>query len=300
MPVQWSLLGDRAKLAFLVLMFAAANSYASGSVEKVIHKFTGSPDGRTPSGALVADKDGNLYGTAEFGGIPGGGGENIGFGVVFELSPPAVQGGDWTETILYKFTDGSDGANPSGTLIFDDQGNLYGGRNGGLFELSPPDTQGGAWTETNLPSPGLQQGSRLLFYLGKFFGVTQDGGTANKGTAFVLTRPTKIGGAWTYRVLHNFGVAVGDGTVPMAGLALHNGSLYGTTNQGGAHADGYGTVFRLTPKNGVWTYSILYDFTAEDTEGVFPYGPLIFDGPGNLYGTTYQRAAFESGSWWGL
>ena len=175
---------------------------------------------------------------------------------------------------------------PAGTLVFDNRGNLYGGYDGGLFELSPPAAAGGAWTKTNLPSAGLQQGSKLLYYIGNFYGVTQDGGTAGKGTAFVLKPPTTNGGSWTLRVIHNFGVVAGDGTVPMAGLTLHNGSLYGTTNQGGASLGGSGVVFELTPKNGVWTYTILYDFIANENGGGAPFGPLVFDPAGNIYGTT--------------
>jgi hypothetical protein len=89
----------------LLVTISYVNAAASGPVEKVIHKFSGSPDGMTPMGALVADKNGNLYGTT----FRGGGGGSLGAGVVFELSPPAVQGGDWTETILYSFAGGSDG-----------------------------------------------------------------------------------------------------------------------------------------------------------------------------------------------
>ena len=157
---------------------------------------------------------------------------------------------------------------------------------GGIFELSPPTTEGGTWTETNLPSPGSQQGSKLLLYKGNFYGVTQDGGSANLGTAFVLKPPSTVGGAWTYRIIHSFGVVSGDGTQPVAGLVVRNGLFYGTTNQGGVRASGIGTVFQLTPKNGVWTETVLYGFTITGGSGGYPYGPLIFDPAGNIYGTT--------------
>ena len=286
MPATRAVTFARTAVLGLLVLIPGVMAFASGPVESVIHKFTGSPDGTTPLGALVADAGGNLYGAA-----PEGGSCTVstrGCGVVFKLSPPATQGGAWTETILYTFTGGSDGANPNGTLIFDKQGNLFGGRNGGIFELSPPATQGGAWTETNLPSPGSQQGSKLLFYGGNFYGVTQDGGSANLGTAFILKPPSIVGGTWKYRIIHNFGVVSGDGTHPVAGLVVRSGSFYGITNQGGAHGNGIGTVFQLTPKNGVWTETILYDFTSTGGEGGFPYGPLIFDPAGNIYGTTSQ------------
>src|SRR5258707_29341 len=94
------LLASRVGLSGLLVLMSCVITFASGPVEKVIHKFTGSPDGRTPLGALVADKDGNLYGAAFFGGIPSGGGSNPGFGLVFKFSPPASQEGAWTEAIL--------------------------------------------------------------------------------------------------------------------------------------------------------------------------------------------------------
>ncbi len=136
MPAKSISFGCSKVLGVLTLLIASVNSLASGPAEKVLHKFTGPPDGEYPQGALVPDANGNLYGTAVFGGSCAV--SVKGCGIVFELSPPAVPGGDWTETILYTFTGGSDGANPSGTLIFDKQGNLYGTRNGGIFELSPP------------------------------------------------------------------------------------------------------------------------------------------------------------------
>lgn len=277
----------------LLVAVSSVNTFASGPVEKVIHKFTGSPDGTTPLGALVADQAGNLYGTAPEGGFCTV--STHGCGVVFELTPPAIQGGDWTETILYTFTGGSDGANPNGTLVFDSHGNLYGVRNGGIFELSPPTTGGGVWTETNLPSPGSQQGSKLLLYLGNLYGVTQDGGSANLGTAFVLKPPLTAGGVWTYHVIHNFGVVSGDGTHPVAGLVVRNGLFYGTTNQGGTGNGPGGIVFELTPKNGVWTETVLYGFTSTSTGGIggHPYGPLIFDPTGNIYGTIFGYPASD-------
>jgi hypothetical protein len=82
-------------------------------------------------------------------------------GLAFELSPPQVAGGPWTETVLYQFTGGSDGGHPTSGLVFDNSGNLYGTAQVGgqsatneccltgcgvVFELSPPEQSGGAWT----------------------------------------------------------------------------------------------------------------------------------------------------------
>jgi uncharacterized repeat protein (TIGR03803 family) len=123
----------------------------------VLHNFTGSSDGDTPTGGLVIGKHGELYGTTPVCGFRG-------CGTVFELTPPAAQGGTWTKTVLYNFTGGSDGAYPNG-LVVDKNRALYGATPyggtgpasvcgfrgcGTVFELTPPAAQGGTWTETVL------------------------------------------------------------------------------------------------------------------------------------------------------
>ena len=90
-------------------------------VEKVIHAFGGSGDGKNPYGGLVEDKSGNLYGTTGAGGTANA-------GVVFELHP--THPGPWTEQILHSFTGGDDGEYPAGDLTLDASGNLYGATQG--------------------------------------------------------------------------------------------------------------------------------------------------------------------------
>lgn len=109
-----------------------------GWSQKVIHTFTGPPDGSTPSSGLLLGKNGVLYGVTGSGGTAGD-------GVVFMLTPPASGQGDWTETILYNFQGGSDGIAPYGTLIADGNGVLYGSTAGGgpandgvVFSVTPP------------------------------------------------------------------------------------------------------------------------------------------------------------------
>ena len=122
-------------------------STAFATTEKVVYSFQGSPDGSSPQASLVADSSGNLYGTTEVGGA--------GFGTVFELSPPATAGGAWTEQVLHAFqNDSIDGTLPTGTLVSDKEGNLYGTtqqggphNTGTIFELSPPATAGGEFFE---------------------------------------------------------------------------------------------------------------------------------------------------------
>jgi uncharacterized repeat protein (TIGR03803 family) len=88
------------------------------------------------------------------------------------------------------------------------------------------------------------------------------------------------------KVLHNFNNNGKDGNSPFAGLIFDaSGNLYGTTDTGGI---GYGTVFELTSTTGGrWTEKVLHSFNNDGVDGTYPYfGSLIFDGSGNLYGTT--------------
>ena len=200
--------------------------------ETVLYVFKGnsSGDGNTPAGGVVIDGSGNLYGTTAYGGTGNCVlvGETVGCGTVFELSPPAQKGGAWTETVLYSFQGGKDGYLPSGDLVFDSKGNLYGA------------TQyGGGYGSCNAP-----------FY-------------PNCGTVFELSPPQTKGGAWTEQVLYSFkgtsaAAVLGDGANPNGGLLLDSkGAIYGTTSVGGINSIsctsypyyfvGCGTVFKLSP-----------------------------------------------------
>jgi uncharacterized repeat protein (TIGR03803 family) len=253
-----------------------------GWTEKVLHNFNyNGTDGFTPLAGLIFDKAGNLYGTTV------GGGSN-GWGTVFELTP---SNGSWTETILNNFSN-FDGSSPTGGLIFDNSGNLYGttlygGTNsdGTVFELTPSN---GSWTETVLHSftgsdgmyPDTYHAALIFDKAGNLYGTTEEGGSNGYGTVFEL-KPSN--GRWTESVLHSFPLTAGDGSSPLGGLIFDNsGNLYGTTLYGGTNSDG--TVFELTPSNGSWSETILHSFTYDD--GSEPAAALIFDNVGNLYGTT--------------
>jgi uncharacterized repeat protein (TIGR03803 family) len=288
--------------------------------EKVLFSFNGT-DGSGPTADLIFDAAGNLYGTA-------GGGE-YGAGTVFELTPTA--GGGWTETVLHNFGNGTDGAYPSGGLVFDAAGNLYGttpdggtyscfggGGCGTVFELTP--TAGGGWAEQVLYSFGsgtdgtAPYGALVFDAAGDLYGTTSEGGTyscfggGGCGTVFELT--PAAGGSWTEQVLHNFN-GVTDGYQPVAGLIFDAaGNLYGTTAGGGPG----GTVFELTPTgDGNWTEEVLHTFGI-GTDGAVPTAALVFDAAGNLYGTTYHggtnnscvytgcgtvfELTYSGGTWW--
>jgi uncharacterized repeat protein (TIGR03803 family) len=94
--------------------------------ESVLYSFSGGGDAASPFGPVTLDNAGNPYGTAQSGGA-------YGHGAIFKLSP--TDGGQWIETIVHSFTGGSDGDTPSGEMVFDKAGNLYGtAQSGGAYQ----------------------------------------------------------------------------------------------------------------------------------------------------------------------
>ena len=158
--------------------------------ESVLYSFTGYADGAEPDAGLILDAAGNLYGTTYEGGYGTPGGH--GHGVVFELA--RNPDGNWTESVLYSFTGGADGANPVAELLFDAAGNLYstaaaGGlqNQGTVFELTPTSS---GWSETVLRKfLGLAKGpvAPVIFDpKGNLYGTTSSG-TGNYGVVFKIT-----------------------------------------------------------------------------------------------------------------
>ena len=314
------------RLRAVAVTFAVVLSLTSAWAadhETVLYNFGASPyDGVEPTN-LIMDAAGNLYGTTRVGGRSGNN------GTVFELSP--IPGGRWTETVLYSFAGDPDGAEPL-TITMDAAGNLYGtteygGRGisdyclmghhpgcGTVFELSP--RPGGGWTESVLYSlTGAADGSQAFGTLisdsaGNLYGTTADGGSFGEGTVFELS-PGE-GGDWTKTVLHSFGEGY-DGSVPYAGVISDSaGNLYGTTTAGGqaggmCQIHGCGTVFELSPSAGGWTETVLYSFEGPP-DGAQPWGSLIMDAAGHMYGTTvlggpsgggtvFELSPTEGGGW---
>jgi uncharacterized repeat protein (TIGR03803 family) len=271
-----------------VFMLAPPSGNNTSWTETVLYNFQGATakDGSGPQGTLIFDSTGALYGTTSSGGA-------YGYGTVFKLAPPSVQGGAWTETTLHSFKGGTDGSNPASSLIFDAKGGIYGttpvgGANnfGIAFKLTPP-TKGTTWAETILYTfKGLTDGGKpyasLVFKGNNLYGTTLDGGLSSQGEVFELA---KVGTTWTETVVYSF-TGGADGGKPYAGLILDkSGNLYSTTGSGGA--GGFGTVFKLTaPKTGTtWTESVLYSFGG-GPDGSYARTGLAFDSKGNLYGTT--------------
>jgi hypothetical protein len=259
--------------------------------ETVLYSFQGTSvgDGSNPQAGLVFDTKGALYGTTASGG-------KYGSGTAFKLTPPAVAGGAWTESVLYSFQGSPDGGNPASGLIFNGTKlcgtTPVGGSSnfGTVFELIPPAKKTSPWTESILynftgRSDGGKPYSGLVLKAKALYGTTLDGGPGTQGAVFMLTPPAVAGGAWTESVLYGF-TGGADGGKPYAGVIFGKlGVLYGTTGLGGA---GYGTVFELAPPKApstTWTESVLYKFGGGPDGAYARYG-VVADTTGNLYGTT--------------
>jgi uncharacterized repeat protein (TIGR03803 family) len=279
---------------FLIAMLPAQSARAQ--IYKVLQNFCpdGPPclNGANPYAGLIRDAKGNLYGTT-LGGSKGTCNyfQTRGCGTVFSLSKSG------RETVLYRFTGGSDGGAPYGGVIRDDKGNLYGttfyggklsceqGQGcGTVFKLSKTGKEtvlyafkGGA--DGANPYAGVTRDAN-----GNLFGTTWIGGdvscdsAAGCGTVFKLSR------TGDETVVYSFKGAP-DGAYPYAGLIRdEKGNLYGTTKGGGSAEckNGCGTVFRVS-RTGKETP--LYSFKGE-ADGLYPSGGVIRDADGNLYGTT--------------
>jgi uncharacterized repeat protein (TIGR03803 family) len=254
----------------------------NGWKETVLYSFTGGLDGADPYYAdVIFDGAGNLYGTTVQGGT-------FGQGTVFKLTP--TESG-WSESVLYSFAGGKDGAWPYAGLVFDPAGNLYGTTSiggvyssGTVFELTPG--ADGQWTESVIHTfngkDGVSPvGGLVLDKAGSLYGVTQGGGAHNAGTVFQLASSSS--GQWTEKILHSF-TGGADGSDPYAERLVFDssGTLYGTTNGGGAFMRG--AVFSLAENAaGFWSERVLYSF--EGNVAANPGSGLILDSKGNLYGT---------------
>ncbi len=255
---------------------------ATGS-ETVMYSFAGSPDGESPNTSLVIDGQGNLYGTTGSGGIRLQ-------GTVFKVNPTG------SETVLYSFEKATkNGATPNG-VVRDEQGNLYGTTHRGgdgspaagtvfkvdtagdstvLYDFGDNDGGGGLYPRSNLVFDA--QGNLYGTTAYEIGGKTGDPG----GTIF------RIDETGNYALLYTFG-GVG---YPLAGVVLDaQGNLYGTTYGGSGDP---GTVYKLDTNGNL---TVLYSFTGKKGDGKHPYGGVVIDSQGNLYGTTYEGGTADNGT----
>ncbi|HEX4665975.1 MAG TPA: choice-of-anchor tandem repeat GloVer-containing protein [Chthoniobacterales bacterium] len=276
------------EVAIIVLVIGFCGvAGAQASTTEVIYSFTGDAGGEYCDTDVAIDGAGNLYGTSVLGGVFGG-------GTVWRLSP--VDGG-WEHTVLYNFTGGADGGEPYKGVTLDAAGNLYGtavtggsgsceGGCGVTYKLTK---SGDTWTQSVIHAftggtDGSGPGARVaLDTRGNVYGMTPTGGANGLGTIYALQ--PRSNGNWVFQVLHTF-TGGSDGSSGSAGkLVLRGGHIFGAATTGGLF--GAGTVFELRPtRNGEWDFKTLYSFQGAP-DGVFPYGALLFDAAGNIYGTTY-------------
>ena len=223
---------NRKIIITFILMFAISWALSHTPVRaqtfKTLYTFTGVPDGSYPTGTLVRDNSGNLYGTTQGGGNSSCVVEFIyGCGTVFRISSSGK------ETILHTFTNTPDGGGPVAGMILDTSGNLY--------------------------------------------GTTNYGGTGQAGTIF------KIDSSGSYSVLYNFQSNGTQGQYPIGPLILDaSGNLYGTTSGIGGSGCGCGNVFKLDTAGNL---TVLYTMTGFYDDGSQPLGQVFRDSVGNIYGT---------------
>lgn len=252
----------------------------AGKKEIVLYSFAGGADGANPEAGLTLDAAGNLYGTTAQGGTSGN-------GTVFKLSPGKTKGASWTESVLYSFGTGSDGANPVGGVSFDSAGNLYGTTSyggaygyGTVYQL----VAGNSWAENilynfqNANDGAVPYSGLIADKSGNFYGAATEGGTNGGGTIFELTSSA---GVWSFNVVYSvpgWGIS---GTFRNVALDA-SGNLYGTTHCDGTY--GSGTVYELTPSGGSWNYNQLYNFTGGSDGQYSVSNPVVISG--KIYGTT--------------
>jgi uncharacterized repeat protein (TIGR03803 family) len=258
-------------------------SMAEAQTFTMLHTFTG-PDGANPQSRLIQDATGNLYGTTYYAG-------QSGYGTVFKMAS------NHKLTVLYSFAGPPDAANPSGPLLIDKSGNLYGttvwggaSNMGTVFRLSSTGAEtvlysfNGNTTDGNNP-----QGGVISDPTGNLYGTTEAGGNGAGCTFYGCGIVFELDTAGHETILHNFN-GEGDGAIPWAGLLRDAaGNLYGTTVEGGT--SGLGAIFKL---NTAGTLTLLHSFAG--TDGAYPYGGVIRDTKGNLYGATYEGGTSQVGT----
>jgi uncharacterized repeat protein (TIGR03803 family) len=248
--------------------------------ETVLHNFSAGADGAEPDADLISVKS-TLYSTTLLGGATDG-------GTVFAITTSGK------ERVLHSFGAKGDGVLPRAGLT-DLNGTLYGttetggsggcGSAGGCGTVFAITTSGKETVLHNFlgGTDGAAPLDDLIDVNGTLYGTTGGGGTSNAGTVFSIKPSGKEA------VLYSFKGGKTDGAHPWAGLTNVNGTLYGSTVNGGASADG--TVFSITLSG---KETVLHSF-ARYEDGQYPYADLL-DDDGTLYGTTAYGGVYGYGT----
>ncbi|HEX3369700.1 MAG TPA: choice-of-anchor tandem repeat GloVer-containing protein [Candidatus Cybelea sp.] len=257
--------GDPDKSCYPGIGCGTVFSLTGKSDEGVIYRFTGPAAGTRPYAGLI-DVNGTFYGTTQTGG-------KSNEGVVYSLTPSG------SEHVVFAFKDKT-GNDPRAGLT-SVNGTIYGttyyggaAGTGSVFTVTPSGTEKVLHSFQAGSGDGSLPLGILLSYNSMLYGTTSSGGTGRAGTVFQI-KPDGSG----YSVLYNFKGGKSDGAFPFAGLTELNGTLYGTTQEGGAHNKG--TVFAITTSG---SESLLHSFGA-GTDGSEPFAGLTVLS-GQLYGAT--------------
>jgi len=252
--------------------------------ETALYSFTGLADGGNPYAGVIRDSKGNLYGTTPFAGTAG-------LGVVFKVDTSG------NETVLHTFVRGPDGNQPDNAgVILDSVGNLYGttafsgaGGQGAVYKLDP---NGNATVLYAFPgaTDGQEPYNNALIFAsdGQLYGTTGYGGKTGAGVLYQLNRDGNE------MVLYSFAQFTVDGFGQPTGGVIRDskGNFYGTTFIGQADMGyGYGVVYKVDTAGHA---TVLHNFT-NGPDGGNPYGGVILDSKGNLYGTASGGGASNAG-----
>jgi uncharacterized repeat protein (TIGR03803 family) len=290
--------------AMAVLASNAPGAVAGGWSESILYSFQGFPkDGDYPLqyGNLSNYVLNNflLYGTTSFGG-------KSDYGTVFTMD----MSGKGADQILYSFAGATDGQFPMGTLWFRNnntydiigttqEGGAY--NQGAVFELTSKN--GSTYKKKLVYSFGTNGGSNdgsnpdsgiIMDTNGNMYGTTAGGGPYSAGTIF------KISPQGTETVLHAMNGA-DEGYLLEAGLVMDGkGNLYGVAQGAGntqACNEGCGTIFKVSPSGKL---TVLHAFTGNNGQGQVdgraPFGGLVMDGTGALFGTTSAGGTYDLGT----
>lgn len=251
--------------------------------ETIMHRFAGGPDdGEEPQAGLIQDQDGTFYGTT----AAGGSGPFGDCGTVYQISKSGEL------TILHSFV-GTDGCQPTGGLVMDAAGNMYGTTTTGgtagagtVFKITKTGAVTTLHSFTGQPDGALPFATLTLDKAGNIYGTTPGGGdpactTADQGCGIVFEIDTN----GEEHILHSFLHL--DGGNPYAGVVLDSaGNIYGSTT--GFAKYNWGSLYKLDRKG---NFTKLHDFTG-GADGGFPFSAMTLDEPSRtLYGTAYLGAA---------
>ena len=225
----------------------------------LLYNFLGAPDGQAPYAGLLAF-NGTLYGTTSVGGA-------YNAGSIYSITPTGTEG------VVLSFYPGSDGQTPyAGLTVVGSK--FYGTTEaGGLYNAGTVFSLTSSGRETVLhsfgaPGDGTSPVAPLLCVNGTLYGTTESGGAYGGGTAFAIS-----GSSGAETVLHSF-YSSGDGSTPKYGkLVMLNGTLYGTTQSGGAYYRG--TIYSIAPASSS-TYAVLHSF-AGGADGANPVSGLVLN-----------------------